>query len=487
MKKIQLLVIFLCLSIGNLMANTYYVSNTGNDTNDGSINTPFRTIAHLLSIIQPGDNAYIRSGTYNLNQSTSTSGTQNAPIHISAYPGEHPVLVGSGNISNGDMFRLRHNWYILKNLEFKDGTAGLRITSNASHDSIINCQSHNHYYNGYYLAGGASYIHFVNCDAYDMYDSGSNGGNADGFGINGQNVPPGPGNTFTGCRSYHNSDDGFDVWKAAYPVEFDHCYAFDNGHQDGDGNGFKLGINETQNDKHILKNCMAWNNKQNGFDYNDNSLPQSLYNCTAYNNFRNYKFSNINGGPTTDDIQNCISAIPQNPDILLQSIIDQNTNSWNLVSPNDPNIVTDNFISTDDTVISGARNSDGNIPDSDFLKLKSTSTFIDAGIDVGIAYNGTAPDLGAFESAPMSINAQNSSYTLRIYPNPASNYLMIQSTNNSDKTIKISSLSGQILLHKKSLKKSIKINTTNLPTGVYIISIQNKGVIENKRILIQNN
>lgn len=231
-----------------------------------------------------------------------------------------------------------------------------------------------------------------------MYDSGTKGNNADGIVVTGHTSTPGPGNQFVGCRAFNNSDDGFDVWRAAYPVRIIKCLSFNNGNHDGDGNGFKLGVNKTKDDKHIVIRCLAWNNRNRGFDYNDTSLPQTLYNCIAWNNRVNYKFSNIRGGPTVHNLQNCISVISRQKDVLLSSIKKQKINSWNFTKPNAPNIMKNNFISTDDSIITGPRNPDGSIPDSNFLKLKPGSIFIDKGINVGLPFRGRAPDLGPFES-----------------------------------------------------------------------------------------
>jgi len=471
--KIIKLILLLLLSSQILFANTYYVSNSGNNDDDGSIASPFKTISYLLNIVQAGDSGLVRGGVYILEQTTKISGTQTEKIYIGRFQNEHVILAGTGNLSNGSMFRLKHNWYIFEGLEFKDGAAGMRISSNASHDSIVNCSSHNHYYDGFYLTGGASNINLVNCDAYDMFDSGTDGGNADGFSINGQDYDLGSGNKMTGCRAFNNSDDGFDVWKASYPVEITNCYSFNNGNHSGDGNGFKLGVNKTSDDKHVLKNCVAWGNKQNGFDYNDNTLPQTLYNCTAYNNFRNYKFSNIGGGPTIDDIQNCISITTTEDDVLLQTIIDNNTNSWNLVSANQANVVSDNFISTDDIVISGQRNIDGTIPDSDFLKLKNYSIFIDSGVDVGLPYNGVAPDFGAFET-PTTIKVRNvETNVYNIYPNPATNFICIN-TSKSTYNYYIIDVFGSVVKLLRSNNKSQIINIKNLQKGIYFLIIDTK-------------
>jgi hypothetical protein len=61
-------------------------------------------------------------------------------------------------------------------------------------------------------------------------------------------------------------------------------------------------------------------------------------------------------------------------------------------------VITDNdFISVDYTEMLLQRKSDGSLPDIDYMHPKSTSSIIDAGIDVGLPYIGAAPDLGPFE------------------------------------------------------------------------------------------
>jgi len=43
------------------------------------------------------------------------------------------------------------------------------------------------------------------------------------------------------------------------------------------------------------------------------------------------------------------------------------------------------------------RKADGSLPDVNFFHLNSSSKLIDKGVNVGLPFNGTAPDLGAFE------------------------------------------------------------------------------------------
>ena len=101
---------------------------------------------------------------------------------------------------------------------------------------------------GFYLVKGAGNL-ILNCDAYNNYDTvsdGGKGGNVDGFGGHPDNN--GSGNVFRGCRAWWNSDDGFDLIHSGQAVVIEQCWAFYNGYRPGgmsdkagDGTGFKAG------------------------------------------------------------------------------------------------------------------------------------------------------------------------------------------------------------------------------------------------------
>jgi hypothetical protein len=48
----------------------------------------------------------------------------------------------------------------------------------------------------------------------------------------------------------------------------------------------------------------------------------------------------------------------------------------------------------------GARQADGSLPNINFLRLAAGSHLIDAGVNVGLPYNGLAPELGWLETVP---------------------------------------------------------------------------------------
>src|SRR6476660_9411440 len=107
-KVLRVLCVTLSILIGTVTvdAATYYVATTGNDSNPGTANQPFRTIVRGVKVLRAGDRLYIRSGTYgehiDSNALTIPTGTSwsDAPI-ISGYPGERVILApGSAQIIN---------------------------------------------------------------------------------------------------------------------------------------------------------------------------------------------------------------------------------------------------------------------------------------------------------------------------------------------------------------------------------------------------
>ena len=72
-----------------------WVAPSGNDGSTGSATAPLRTIARGVALAQAGDTVVVRAGTYRESLSFTISGRADAPITISAAPGERPVVKGS--------------------------------------------------------------------------------------------------------------------------------------------------------------------------------------------------------------------------------------------------------------------------------------------------------------------------------------------------------------------------------------------------------
>jgi hypothetical protein len=85
-----------------------YVSPSGKDSNPGTIDKPWRTLAWALHKIYFGQVLFVRGGTYHehINRLRLHPGTASSPITVLAYPGENPVLEGSVSLSRPVYWRI---------------------------------------------------------------------------------------------------------------------------------------------------------------------------------------------------------------------------------------------------------------------------------------------------------------------------------------------------------------------------------------------
>ena len=269
--------------------------------------------------------------------------------------------------------------------------------NNASYNRIEFCRFYENRDSGLQLANGAANNEIINCDSY--YNRDINMGNADGFA---PKLTVGTGNYFYGCRSWQNSDDAYDCLLGSdlnVTTTFENCWAFKAGYLpdgtqgQGNGNGFKMG---SANYRHniILKNCLAFQNLAKGFDQNHNKGDMNLSNCTAYSNGgNNYSIYDPLASGKTATLTNCVNFPVSNN---LGAFVVLTKVSWQ------PPFVTNSadFNSLDPSAATGPRNADGSLPKITFMHLAAGSDLIDGGNDVGLPYNGSAPDLGAFEYIP---------------------------------------------------------------------------------------
>jgi hypothetical protein len=161
----------------------------------------------------------------------------------------------------------------------------------------------------------------------------------------------------------------------------------------GDGNGFKTGGSDDKELKHnaILINTIAAGIAVDGYDHNSNRGEVTIYNAIAHDNGRNINFSSSNKASKLT-IKNTISMGAS--DSLNASSTDIEANSWQ----GDRSATESDFVSVDIDELLQPRKADGSLPDVDYFQLNDDSDLIDAGVDVGLPYNGSAPDIGAFES-----------------------------------------------------------------------------------------
>ncbi|HEY2743104.1 MAG TPA: right-handed parallel beta-helix repeat-containing protein, partial [Polyangia bacterium] len=165
------------------------------------------------------------------------------------------------------------------------------------YDTFELLNMHHNSGNGIFIGSKSVGGHLIlNCDAHDNYDATSSQGqgqNADGFGVHYQTT--GASTTIRGCRSWWNSDDGYDLINQEVPVTVENSWAFGNGYAmygtfnpaDGNGNGFKMGSSAT-GVRHLVQNNVAWKNKASGFYANHSTGGNTWYNNTSFMNGTQY-------------------------------------------------------------------------------------------------------------------------------------------------------------------------------------------------------
>ncbi|MCY9656807.1 RICIN domain-containing protein [Paenibacillus chondroitinus] len=107
--------------------NTYYVATTGNDSNAGTLSSPFKSIAKAASVMVAGDTCIIRGGTYREVIQPTKSGTAGNPITYKAYAGETVTLSAAEKVTgwtlhSGNIYKAPMNWNLgMENQVFVNG------------------------------------------------------------------------------------------------------------------------------------------------------------------------------------------------------------------------------------------------------------------------------------------------------------------------------------------------------------------------------
>jgi parallel beta-helix repeat protein len=443
MKALAVFLMLYC-SVQVLGQKVIYVATNGNDSNPGTIEQPFATWKKGIDEASAGDQIYIRGGTYYIDSvngaktyigvNITKNGAPGNPIKLYGYPGEKPVLEcsglshkirGRGIYISGDYWELK-NFEVIHVNQYRnvDLVVGI-LGDNCNNNVFENLKVHDCGGPGIRIIHDSDNNLVKNCDAWNNYDplttSPGPGGNADGFQCG--YIPTGRINYFKGCRAWWNSDDGWDLWYNHGIVVIDSCWAFRNGYKHGtfeyagDGNGIKMGKTSADSTamntyQRIVRNCVVFQNKQHGFDYNGGDVQYKLYNNTSY---QNRGIAYRIPCDLQHDIKNNISyndGISWGKIINISELAIQSNNTWN-----GGFTVTDaDFESLDTTGIVGMRNEDGTLSRAGFLRLVSNSDLRDGGIDVGLPYADGNPDLGCFEfyeNADSLPNVGSHSFTIQ--------------------------------------------------------------------------
>ncbi|HEY6727278.1 MAG TPA: right-handed parallel beta-helix repeat-containing protein, partial [Polyangiaceae bacterium] len=402
------------------VAAEYYVSTDGDDDNPGTETEPFATVGRGQQAAAPGDTVWVRGGTYSFSSGTvgvafTKAGQADNLIQYFAYPDEVVVFDLSAINPSGRVtgFDVQTDYIHLRGMEitgvpqFQSGEDSWGLRIRGSNNVIEQMNVHHNEAPGIFITSGSNNL-ILNCDSHHNYDVLEDGGSGDGFGCH----STGAGNVLSGCRGWANSDDGYDFINAPGACTVEHSWAWRNGwvpdtnSAAGNGAGFKAGGFGLDTGSfpstipvHVVRHCVAWNNRSQGFYANHHPGRIDFLNNTAYDNSRNYDLLD-DVGEGTHFLRNNV-AFGSGGDLSNSTSDDAEYNSWNGgVSLSDAD-----FESLSDAGADGPRQADGGLPRLPFLHLAEGSDLIDAGIDVGLAYAGAAPDLGAFETGEAAADA----------------------------------------------------------------------------------
>lgn len=130
------------LSAGSVLTGTsgpvHYIAPWGNDRNSGSLDAPWATLHHISFSLQAGETLVLRGGIYPNDHLTIPSGvaSRQEPITVLAYPGEVPVISGSG--SYGTVIDI-HSPAIVNGLTFLRSDVSDVVDIWSSHVIVQNC------------------------------------------------------------------------------------------------------------------------------------------------------------------------------------------------------------------------------------------------------------------------------------------------------------------------------------------------------------
>ena len=416
-----------------------YISPNGSDSNDGSKERPFYSLAKAVSYVQPGTTIFCEEGTYKFSEriNLTASGTEDKPITIQATDWKNVVFDFSDqpygfNSSTYVGIYLKGNYWRLQGLEIcHAGDNGIKVEG--SYNYIGRCVLHHNGDSGIQLGFGhdfsasglgskndgsfCAYNLIENCDSYLNYDF-DNWGDADGFACKMHN---GIGNVFKGCRAWSNVDDAWDLYETDFAVGLIDCWCWGSAKLNdfkndpyfsdsaylakkgsikaikvsgvGNGNGMKFGGNGTGGSSkgtHYAINCVSFNNDKSssnkGFDENSHGDGVILENCVGWDNGYNYMFEN--GGSKTS-FTNCVSFYTETRGTSYNkanrlagecgsggTVTNCNfTLDGGDLAHNKPYITASDFVTLSENDAKAPRQNDGSLPNNGFAMIKESSSF----------------------------------------------------------------------------------------------------------------
>jgi hypothetical protein len=435
--------------------NSYFVSVSGSNSNDGSLGKPWQTINYGLGKLFPGDTLNIMSGTYyELVNNFIRSGTPGNLITVRNYAADKPILNGNGQWTVVE-FKNRQ-YYHFKGFEITNAVWSGFNGTNYHHCVVSDCHIHgigpsSGTAAGLYVSGtpgvadSATYNIIERNMIHDCYGEGIYVGN------DGHSLPPDGSNcngNILRNNEIYRCVDGIDIKTGSKRTTVTGNRIHDcNGAEYSAAiivfqdaiidsnylcNNVNYGIFVQGNWNRITRNLITGNGSYGlhitGYESIWNNYKDSGDDNLAVNNTiaSNKNWGIFLWGDATQDsrntvLRNNIVALNAGYEMVVYAYagsgLTLDANDW-YSGDSDPAI---RYSDTDFSTISAFDAIYGKFSNSSMLdpqfsnpnfgdfSLKSASPMIDRGSSAGFRYRGAAPDLGALEFTSMFFPTENPS------------------------------------------------------------------------------
>ncbi len=313
-----------------------YASPDGSFKASGTKEFPY-DLDTAVGFLEPGQTLILKNGVYKRTEPLEIIlGDNGEPDRMKTVEAETEgkVIIDGQNITANAI--VTGNYWHFKGIEFVNSAENQKAFHlGGSHNIIENCKFHDNRDMGLQISRVSglqekedwpSYNTVINCESYNNCDPSMI--NADGFGAK---LTVGEGNRFVGCKSHNNVDDGWDLYTkvgtgAIGAVTLENCESYRNGwrlnpdgtetpYNAGGNNGFKCG-GENVAVQHMLINCKAYGNGNNGITTNSNPALK-IVNCQVYDNAgANVRLYSAKPDEYNYDVQGIISYNGGEPDVV---------------------------------------------------------------------------------------------------------------------------------------------------------------------------
>ena len=365
--------------------NAYYVSTTGRDSNNGSIDSPWASLQHAIEVAGPGDTIYMRGGEYDTNEvwirgDRGMGGSPGQYLTIKSYSGEVASVGGSRWMDlEADFVRIERLHFRMP-YSLDVGGEGNQIVNNTFYGSqpdygAIMCGGKNHLIQDNHIeitSGGGTLDHGIYLlSGTDITIRGTILSGFSGYGIH-----------------VYDEDKGDHRTKPYENILIEGNIVFGSPNR----SGIILGPHDstvTMSNVVIRKNVI--------YDNADCGILikyEPMANIRIHNNVI---YGNACGIEVYTDIDHFE---------IVNNILASNTGGHIGISGSLTNsLISHNLFDHPSSIGSGITDNHPifenpffiNAANGDF-HLQTGSPAIDAGLDIGLPYNGAAPDLGAYEA-----------------------------------------------------------------------------------------